>query len=96
MPLSPTRLADALEQQWLDTGFDVVTATSVETLQNLQAMLSEVGCRLLRSTPLLVVSPRIAAAAVELGLHGECVLSQADEHSMLGALAVWRTRARNG
>jgi len=87
---------EALEQHWRETGFDVVTATSVETLQNLQSMLSEAGRQLLRSTPLLVVSPRIAAAAAELGLHGECVLAQADEHSMLGALAVWRMRARNG
>lgn len=87
------RLA-ALEQQWSEIGFDIVTATSVETLQNLQLMLTESGRQLLRSTPLLVVSERIAAAASELGLRGECVLAQADEHSMLGSLAVWRTRAR--
>ena len=89
----PARLT-ALEQQWQESGFDIVTATSVETLQNLLRLLTEPARALLRSTPLLVVSRRIAAAAAELGLHGECVLAQADEHSMLGALAVWRTRAR--
>jgi uroporphyrinogen-III synthase len=84
----------ALEEQWREIGFDIVTATSVETLQNLQLMLTETGRLLLRSTPLLVVSHRIAAAAAELGLNGECVLAQADEHSMLGALGLWRMRAR--
>jgi uroporphyrinogen-III synthase len=84
----------ALEQHWAEIGFDIVTATSVETLQNLQAMLTETGRQLLRSTPLLVLSERIAAAAVELGLQGGCVRAQADEHCMLGTLAVWRTRAR--
>jgi uroporphyrinogen-III synthase len=89
----PTQLT-ALEQQWQEVGFDIVTATSVETLQNLQQLLTEPARLLLRATPLLVLSPRIAAAAAELGLNGDCVLAQADEHSMLGALAVWRTRAR--
>jgi uroporphyrinogen-III synthase len=91
--VAPAQLA-ALEHQWSDVGFDIVTATSVENLQNLQLMLSETGRGLLRSTPLLVVSRRIAAAAAELGLQGECVLAQADEHSMLGTLARWQTRAR--
>lgn len=91
----PTHVA-ALEQQWQEVGFDIVTATSLETLQNLLQLLTEPARVLLRSTPLLVVSQRIAAAAAELGLHGQCVPAQPDEHSMLGALAVWRTRARCG
>jgi uroporphyrinogen-III synthase len=85
----------ALERQWDDTGIDVVTATSVETLHNLHQLLSATGRRLLGATALLALSPRIAAAAAELGLRGECVLAQPDEQSMLGALARWRTRARN-
>jgi uroporphyrinogen-III synthase len=84
-----------LEQQWEDPGIDIVTATSVETLQNLRELLTDNGRHLLRSTALLSISPRITAAAVELGLKGECVLAQPDEQSILGALARWRTRARN-
>jgi uroporphyrinogen-III synthase len=91
--VAPAQLA-ALEQLWSEFGFDVVTATSVENLQNLQLMLSETGRRLLRRTPLMVVSTRIAAAAAELGLQGECVLAQAEEPVMLAALARWQTRAR--
>ena len=86
---------DALEQQWTEEGIDVVTATSVETLENLHQMLSDAGRQLLRGVTLLALSPRIAVAAAELGLRGECVLAQADEASMLGALARWRTRARD-
>ena len=93
-PSPPPAEVAALEQQWMESGIDVVTVTSVETLQNLRALLTPVGQRLLNSTPLLAISPRIAAAAAELGMQGECVLAQADEQSMLGALALWRTRAR--
>jgi uroporphyrinogen-III synthase len=85
----------ALEQQWAETGIDVVTATSVETLQNLRELLSDHGRRLLRDTPILVLSRRIAAAAAELGLRGECVLAAADEPSIIGALSRWRARARS-
>jgi uroporphyrinogen-III synthase len=85
----------ALEQQWDEFGIDIVTATSVENLQNLQQLLTDTGRHLLSSTALLTLSPRIAAAAADLGLRGECVLAQADEQSILGALARWRTRARN-
>lgn len=90
----PAQVA-ALEQQWDELGIDIVTATSVETLQNLHAVLTQRGRQLLSEAALLVLSPRIAAAAAELGLHGQCVLAQADEPAMIGALARWRTRARN-
>jgi len=90
----PTEVA-ALEQQWSEAGIDIVTATSVESLQNLQQLLTETGRRLLSKTALLTISPRIATAAAELGMQGEFVLAQADEQSILGSLARWRTRARN-
>jgi uroporphyrinogen-III synthase len=86
-----------VEARWADDGIDVVTATSIETLQNLQAMLTERGRQLLSSTVLLVPSRRIVAAAVGAGLHGEAIVAAgADDASMIGALAQWRTRARAG
>ena len=60
-----------VEARWSDDGIDVVTATSIETLENLQAMLTERGRQLLSSTALLVPSRRIVAAAVGAGLRGE-------------------------
>lgn len=85
----------ALEAQWLEDGIDVVTLTSVETLTNLLALLSERSRSLLAATSLLVPSRRIVAAAQEAGLHGNVIVAPgADDASMLGALARWRARAR--
>ncbi|HKU12867.1 MAG TPA: uroporphyrinogen-III synthase [Steroidobacteraceae bacterium] len=86
-----------LEARWADDGIDVVTATSIETLQNLVAMLSERGRQLLSSAALLVPSRRIVGAAAEAGLRGETIVAAgADDASMIGALAQWRMRARAG
>jgi uroporphyrinogen-III synthase len=86
-----------IEARWSDEGIDVVTATSMETLENLQAMLTERGRQLLSSTALLVPSRRIVAAAVSAGLRGEAIVAAgADDASMIGALAHWRMRARAG
>jgi uroporphyrinogen-III synthase len=90
------RIAE-IEARWSDEGIDVVTATSMETLENLQAMLTERGRQLLSSTALLVPSRRIVAAAVSAGLRGEAIVAAgADDASMIGALAHWRMRARAG
>jgi uroporphyrinogen-III synthase len=86
-----------LEARWSDEGIDVVTATSIETLQNLQALLTERGRLLLSSTTLLVPSRRIVEAAVGAGLRGEAIVAAgADDASMIGAMAQWRMRARSG
>jgi uroporphyrinogen-III synthase len=86
---------DAIESAWASDGIDVVTATSVETLRNLESLLSESGRVLLRNTVLVVPSARVAAAAAEMGLRGDCIVAAgADDLSMTGALAQWHTRAR--
>jgi uroporphyrinogen-III synthase len=86
---------DQIETRWADEGIDVVTLTSIETLHNLVSMLSERGQALLRDTTLLVASRRIGAAAASGGLRGDVIVATgADDSSMIGALALWRTRAR--
>jgi uroporphyrinogen-III synthase len=86
---------DALEVAWADGGVDVVTLTSVATLENLLAMLSERGRELLRSTAVLVVSERIREAAQGVALEGEIIVAPAaDDASIVGTLAQWRTRSR--
>jgi len=94
--LDAARVAE-IEARWSDedAGIDVVTVTSIETLENLQAMLTERGRQLLSRTALLVPSRRIVAAAVGAGLRGDAIVAPgADDASMIGALAQWRMRAR--
>jgi uroporphyrinogen-III synthase len=86
---------DTLEREWSEGNVDIVTLTSVATLENLYAMLSERGRELLAKTPVLVVSKRIAAAARDHGLQGEIVSAPApDDASIVGTLAKWHARAR--
>jgi uroporphyrinogen-III synthase len=83
-----------LESRWRNRGIDVMTATSVETLANLHALLSADGRELFAATPLIAVSDRIAAAARELGHRGDCGIAKtpADE-DVAGAILDWhRTR----
>jgi uroporphyrinogen-III synthase len=85
----------AIEQRWAEQGIDVVTLTSVETLQNLLALLTARSRELLQESVLLMPSRRIMDAAASAGLRGEMILAPgADDASMLGALANWRARAR--
>lgn len=86
---------NAIEQRWANEGIDVVTVTSIETLHNLIALLSDRGRALLHETTLLVASHRIAEAAQAAGLNGTVlVANSADDAAMIGTLARWRTRAR--
>jgi len=92
--LDESRRAE-VESHWAAGSIDAVTATSVETLSNLSALLSEQGRQLLKLTPLVVPSGRVRDAAAQMGLCGEClVASGADDESIAGALARWHTRAR--
>ena len=94
-PTIDSATRDALEARWASEGIDVVTATSIETLHNLIGMLSDRGRALLGRTALLVASRRIAEAAQAEGLNGTMLVANgADDASMIGALARWRTRAR--
>jgi uroporphyrinogen-III synthase len=95
-PIVADAVRNALEARWVNEGIDVVTATSIETLHNLHEMLSERGRQLLREATLLVASRRIAEAAAASGLKGAVIVANgADDASMIGALARWRTRARD-
>lgn len=95
----PADLDDAarakLLGRWREGGIDVVTATSSEILHNLHRMLGVDGQSLLAAATILVVSPRLAEVAWELGCRGEILLAPAaDDDTLAGMLARWRTRAR--
>jgi uroporphyrinogen-III synthase len=91
-----------IEQRWRpsnpasnDVGIDIVTLTSIETLDNLLVMLTDAGRAFLKSTPFVTPSQRIADAARSHLLLGHCVLSQgADDEALIGAIAAWHARAR--
>jgi uroporphyrinogen-III synthase len=86
---------ERIESLWATEGIDAVSLTSVQTLEHLQAMLSERGRALLRETALLVASRRIMEAARAAGLQGDAIVAPgADDAAMVGALARWRARAR--
>jgi uroporphyrinogen-III synthase len=86
---------ERIESLWAERGVDVVSLTSVQTLEHLQEMLSERGRLLLRETTLVVASRRIMEAARAAGLEGEAIVAPgADDAAMIGALALWRARAR--
>ncbi len=95
LPALDEQRRNELELAWGSGGIDVVTATSVETLRNLQLLLSESGRARLQTTPLVVPSPRVAEAAALMGLTGECtVAAGADDEAIVGALSQWHARAR--
>lgn len=94
-PTVPAENITAIEQHWAEEGIDAVTLTSVETLQNLIALLSPRGRELLTDTALVAPSERILEAAREAGLQGTGILATAaDDESLIGALARWHMRAR--
>lgn len=86
---------DALEREWAEGGVDIVTLTSVATLDHLREMLSERGRKLLETTPVLVVSERIREAARSANLQGTILVAPAaDDASIVGTLENWHARAR--
>lgn len=90
----PTATA-ALEQRWQQEGIGIVTITSVEILDNLLTTLSALGRELLKTTPFVAASERVASAAQAKGLVGTCVQAHAaDDDSILGAVARWHARAK--
>ncbi len=77
-----------LLQRWRDE-VDVVTTTSAEVLGNLVNMLGETGATLLRKTPLLVISERMASRATELGFSRILQAAGAEDAAVLQALCDW-------
>lgn len=74
---------------------DIISVTSIEILQALDAML-EVDVRCLAHPCILLAgSARIAATARQLGWQGEHIIADSPEDAaMIAALTRWHTRAR--
>jgi uroporphyrinogen-III synthase len=81
-----------LTRRWADGEIQIVTVTSVEALHNLEALLDPQGRALLRATPLLVVSARLAQAARALGCTRVLTARAAGDEALVEAIKTWRAR----
>lgn len=69
---------------------DLVTATSVEVLENLRAMLGTAGWPLLSHTPLLVISRRMGDEARKMGFETIIVAQGAGDEAIISAIQNWQ------
>ena len=84
----------ALIAQWQRGEIRVVLITSAEALNNLRTLLGPDGDRLLRQTPCVVASERIAETARALGIMA-IVASAVDDDAFLSALKAWRAQQKS-
>lgn len=78
---------DQIESRWANGGIRAVTAYSVEALENLMALLSDDGQRLLRDSQLITVSKRIAKKARQMGIAEPALIASApSDHAVLETL----------
>ena len=84
IPERPVGIANLLHN-WPQLA-QVVTATSNAVLDNLFTLLGEQGAALLRATPLVVVSQRMAEHAVARGCEAVYVAASARDEDLLAAL----------
>ncbi len=88
----PALLAETLAA-WRHGGIGVVTATSVEILDNLRNLLGSEYADLLSGTPLVTASERVVQRAAETGHRAECVMAGAPgDADLVSALADWHSR----
>jgi uroporphyrinogen-III synthase len=74
--------------QWPDR-IDLVSATSVEVLENLTLMLGSAGWPLLRHTPLLVISQRMRDVAETMGFETVIMAEGAGDDAIISAIHNW-------
>lgn len=80
-----------LLQRWRAGEIDITLVSSVESLSNLQKLLGEDGQKLLKLTPLVVVSERMLTSAKKAGFLQHLVLAaNATDVAVLEALCSWR------
>ena len=86
----PNLGADLILERW-KSDVQLVTVTSSEILDNLTALLGDAGIKLLRSTPLVVVSERMRIRAQELGCQEIIVAPRASDHDLITTICKWVT-----
>lgn len=85
-----------IEQHWSAGKIDVVTATSIEGVKNLHKLLNEDGKALMKGTPIIVISTRMAQACEQMDLTGEIVLADdASDPAIVAAIEAWHRRQKS-
>lgn len=88
----PANAADRLNAA-LKSGVDAMTATSVETLSNIDALAAADTRTLLHDVTIVTVSERVLKKAQALGYTQEALLATApDDSALVDALVHWRKR----
>jgi uroporphyrinogen-III synthase len=88
----PETDSSELLQAWRSGEIDLVQINSVESLENLFAMLDEEGQALLRETPLLIVSERMIPVVTRLGFtQAPLLAANATDEAVLAALLDWHS-----
>ncbi len=89
----PSADVEALQRRWAREGIDLVVATSGAGLRNLFDMVGPLAQHWLRRTPLVVVNPRLAAIARDLGVAPEPVVAaDASDEAIVEAIRRWRAQ----
>lgn len=82
----------ALRRLWTDAQVQVAIAASPDALRNLVAAVGPDGRAALLTTPLVVVSPRLAEIARQLGFSGAVQIARdAGDASLVEAVGAWRS-----
>jgi uroporphyrinogen-III synthase len=85
-----------IEQHWAAGEIDVVTATSVEGVNNLYELLSPQGKTLMRHCTIVVISQRMADACRALGLEGTVqIATEASDGAIVAAIETWRQQQKS-
>lgn len=88
-PASRARLAKLIDANEID----VITATSVETLCNIEELVGEERAEALHQVKLLTASERVVKKAAQMGFNREVLLARApDDESLVAALRAWQTQ----
>lgn len=83
---SPATDTGRLLKKWVHGEIGAVVITSIESLQNLFAMLGTSGHPYLRDTPLVVVSARLRHSAMEQGCRHLLLAQEASDEAIIAAL----------
>jgi uroporphyrinogen-III synthase len=90
--------ADAMniENAWDAGQIDVVTGTSIDAITNLHDMLSDSGKNMMKTTPMVVISSRMADACRKLGITGEILLAEeASDAAIVAAIETWHRKQKS-
>lgn len=80
-----------LLSRWARGNITVVVLTSAEGMRNLFDMLGDQGQPWLRKTPMVVMSERMRALALELGVSAEVLVPvEASDQAVVDTLTAWR------